>query len=140
MASLLRRHTGSCFRAQFVNLEEYDRPDVMREAVDLYASVCYRFSQTVVHLLLNEPESLGAKLVASPLGVIYPDYAGGNNSSAAVQHISQPFRTLIANASVHHRPLIYTHIVDVADTDACRPVIDTIIANLGDLYVQYEAW
>ncbi|KAJ7116922.1 guanine nucleotide binding protein, alpha subunit [Mycena epipterygia] len=114
-----------------LNLEEYDRPDLMREAVDLFGWVCFPFSRTVVHLLLNKPESLGAKLVASPLAAIYPDYAGGDDESAAVQFISQPFRTLIAN--VPHR-LIYTHIVDVADADASRVVIDTI-ANSYELRV-----
>ncbi|KAJ7112197.1 guanine nucleotide binding protein, alpha subunit [Mycena epipterygia] len=100
-----------------LNLEDYDRPDLMREAVDLFAWGCYPFSQTVVHLLLNKPESLSAKLVASPLGTIYPEYAGGGDESAAVQYISQPFKILTVNA--HYR-LIYTHVVDLADVDACK--------------------
>ncbi|KAJ7112204.1 hypothetical protein C8R44DRAFT_798253 [Mycena epipterygia] len=82
----------------------------------------------------EQPESLGAKLVTSPLGTIYADYVG-DDELAAVKYIFQPFRTVIVNA---HRS-IYPHFVDLADVDACRPVINTI-THLCDYSIQHEVW
>ncbi|KAJ7138326.1 guanine nucleotide binding protein, alpha subunit [Mycena epipterygia] len=106
-----------------LNLEDYDLPKRMREAVDLFGYVCNYLHRKVVNLLLNKPTSLRTKLVTSPLASIYPDYTGGDDELAAVRYISQPFTALIPNP---RHLAIYTHIVDLANADENRPVMCTI--------------
>ncbi|KAJ7138367.1 guanine nucleotide binding protein, alpha subunit [Mycena epipterygia] len=104
-----------------LNLDDYDRPECMREAIDLFTYVYDNFHG--IHLLLNKPASFHTKLVTSPLDAIYPDYDGGNDEIAAVQHISRPFRIVTRNA----RYRSYIYIVDLASADGSRAVMSAII-------------
>jgi len=78
-----------------LNLDDYDNPESMRIAFDLFHRVCTSScfaSGTAIHLLLNQHSSFASKLAVSPLHILYPDCEDGVDPARAIRFLCRRFR------------------------------------------------
>ncbi|KAJ7445203.1 guanine nucleotide binding protein, alpha subunit [Mycena galericulata] len=107
-----------------LNLDHYDRPEHMRDAVALFDYICTspQFERTCIHLVMNQSGSFIQKLATSPLSTVFPDYSDGNNFQRAVRYLLYRFMSLRQG-----HPGVYPSFVDVMDADMVRATMNMII-------------
>ncbi|KAJ7136697.1 heterotrimeric G protein alpha subunit B [Mycena epipterygia] len=107
-----------------INLDDYDQPERMREAVDLFDYVCSSpfFDRTAIHIVLNNSDSFLTKLPRSPLSAMFPDYSGGSDYLPSVKYILWRFLTLN-----HTRRTTYPHLLDVMDANTVRATMGGVV-------------
>ncbi|KAJ7444475.1 guanine nucleotide binding protein, alpha subunit [Mycena latifolia] len=116
-----------------LNLDDYDCPERIRDALDLYNYIygSQWFAHSDICLLMNSSASLPAKLAAAPLTDVYPDGSGGSHSDfvRVAEAISSRFRT--ANSGGRWR-VVSHHLTDVMAPAAVRATMDLVKAMWFD--------
>ncbi|KAJ7244621.1 hypothetical protein B0H12DRAFT_804557 [Mycena haematopus] len=108
-----------------LNLNDYDHPENMKMAYDLfnliYSSPFFRGSK--LHIVMNNHPSFPAKLAASPLEALYPDYTGGSDPRCAIQFLLRRFR----KSSADDYRYITHWVTDLMDVEAFRVTMLALI-------------
>ncbi|KAJ6506864.1 guanine nucleotide binding protein, alpha subunit [Mycena sanguinolenta] len=104
-----------------LNLNDYDHPENMRLAYDLFNLICNSpfFLTANIFILMNKHPSFPTKLAASPLEDLYPDYTGGSDPRCAIQFLLRRFRRFSPD---DHRYI--THwILDFTEVETVRGML-----------------
>ncbi|KAJ7136681.1 guanine nucleotide binding protein, alpha subunit [Mycena epipterygia] len=116
-----------------IKLDDYDQPERMREAVDLFNYVCNSpfFDLRTIHVLLNTSDSFLTKIARSPLSATFPGFSGGCDYLRSVKYICWRFSTLKCPPR-----LIHPYLLDVTNANTVRVTMDSVVRSF-DPYIFY---